>query len=45
MLDSLIVVRSSTPHVDEPTEDMTNKVVTIADSTPHIYSYAPPQTL
>jgi hypothetical protein len=34
----------SSPHVDEPTEDTTNKVVTIADSTPRIYSYTPPQT-
>jgi hypothetical protein len=31
-------VRSSSPRVDEPTEDATNKVVTIADSTPHIYT-------
>jgi hypothetical protein len=32
----------SSPHVDEPTEDTTNKAVTIAHSTPRIYSYTPP---
>jgi hypothetical protein len=35
----------SSPHVDEPTEDMTNKVVTCTDSTSRIYTYAPPQPL
>jgi hypothetical protein len=34
----------SGPHVDKPTDDTTNKVVTIADSTSRIYSYTPPQT-
>jgi hypothetical protein len=38
-------VDNSSPHVNEPTEDTTNKVVTSADSTSRIYSYAPPQTL
>jgi hypothetical protein len=33
----------SSPRVDEPTEDTTNKAVTIAHSTPCIYSYTPPQ--
>jgi hypothetical protein len=35
----------SSPRVDEPTEDTTNKAVPIADSTSCIYSYARPQIL
>jgi hypothetical protein len=38
-------VGSSSPRVDEPTEDTINKVVTSTDSTSRIYSYAPPQKL
>jgi hypothetical protein len=35
----------SSPRVDEPTEETTNKVVNIADSTSRICGYTPPQTL
>jgi hypothetical protein len=35
----------SLSRVDEPTEDTTNKAVTIAHSTSHIYSYTHPSKL